>query len=843
MTQEEKNAKKKKKRDLRLSKIQQKKKQREKFFRIGKVKKSIVSGMEVIGYDFDNNLIRVRSGYMYPLQISFFDTESASDSELLRKTLAYDMYIRLLENQSVKFMSIDYPMSFKENIQYYQHLDEINDSLNWMQEESIQQFEFLETEHTKEDFLWVFGKSIDDTKRAVQKAIKYLSRYVAVFDIDFDKTVRLLFKMHNQNSEFRHCNVPAYNRCSQLEFIESIMPRRGVQYDNIMHPFITKRDGFEAVVTIDQYPNDVELSWLDPIKNLSDVIMTQDFMPEKRSKSISDLDSNIQEQISRLYDDRGTAVFAARDTLEQIQEVYNAIAKFGSVLTATVIRLYVHAKTQKELDEKLQLIQNELSEGNSMFEVSQQHFVNQEESTALFKPLGYQLFNKKFKPYLSWIRSDTIALSLPFKHQILTDKRGIFLGTTATDGVAIFDQWYKDNKKRLSYDILITGKKGSGKSTTVKKLIKNNFLRGIKQFGFDVEGEYKKIVDRLGGKYLYADGRDGILNPLHVRLSGFQEITETYEFTDDQIDKMENITEVNYAVEFQNHLTFLGTFMKSLFPNLEEREVTLLRRLFRETYSKKGIDINTDFSKLKSVDYPTFSDVYTEYVSLRESDNWLNDYESFKNLRIDLSELTHIENGSYALYFDGHTPFDLSDEKLVFFNMQSILENSEELFQATFLNYTSYFWSLFVAQRELNASREIKQYLAMLWDEAQTIVNLQNIKAIRFVNNIVRRARKYLAGIVLVSQSLRDWMPEGASEAIMNVIKSIFENIQYFIIMQQHENALSYVSKIFNTINESQVLQLANFDMGEALLLTGEQILHLSVFATHNEIDLFDGGI
>ena len=65
-------------------------------------------------------------------------------------------------------------------------------------------------------------------------------------------------------------------------------------------------------------------------------------------------------------------------------------------------------------------------------------------------------------------------------------------------GKIILDLFHKDNQ-RTSYNGIIIGKMGSGKSTLLKKMLIDRAVRGDYIRGYDLSGEFRYLVEELGG--------------------------------------------------------------------------------------------------------------------------------------------------------------------------------------------------------------------------------------------------------------------------------------------------------------------------------------------------------
>ena len=90
----------------------------------------------------------------------------------------------------------------------------------------------------------------------------------------------------------------------------------------------------------------------------------------------------------------------------------------------------------------------------------------------------------------------------------------MYFGTTKTGGAVFFDLFRK-TEIRLSYDFIAVGKKRSGKSTTLKKLMLDRAIRGDLVRVFDKEGEFVQLTEWLGGTTISMDG-NGTVSYTHL---------------------------------------------------------------------------------------------------------------------------------------------------------------------------------------------------------------------------------------------------------------------------------------------------------------------------------------
>lgn len=112
------------------------------------------------------------------------------------------------------------------------------------------------------------------------------------------------------------------------------------------------------------------------------------------------------------------------------------------------------------------------------------------------------------------------------------------------------------------------------------------------------------------------------------------------------------------------------------------------------------------------------------------------------------------------------------------------------------------------------------------------------------VTRYLREARKYFAGIVLASQSVRDYMPEDDFSGA-DKIRILFELCQYKLMFKQDSSSKDHIRKIFGEgMTCSQVESIPFLEQGENILsVAGSGAMKFKVWlSTEYEEALFKGG-
>ncbi|MED4117133.1 type IV secretion system protein VirB4, partial [Priestia megaterium] len=137
------------------------------------------------------------------------------------------------------------------------------------------------------------------------------------------------------------------------------------------------------------------------------------------------------------------------------------------------------------------------------------------------------------------------------------------------------------------------------------------------------------------------------------------------------------------------------------------------------------------------------------------------------------------------------------------------------------------------------------RYLIVI-DEAHRIVNTKkgSEHALDFLTEFSREARKYFAGLIYASHLITDFVPEGSEQTAIEKIKTLFDLTQYKFIMNQDDNNLDTIQRVFKTgITDSELAEIPRLPVGDVLLC----IKSVKNILFHIEIDeeekvLYGGG-
>ena len=385
------------------------------------------------------------------------------------------------------------------------------------------------------------------------------------------------------------------------------------------------------------------------------------------------------------------------------------------------------------------------------------------------------------------------------------------LGVDFSGGIILFNQFLYQIKKehnRNNANMILLGTSGSGKSTAAKLLLRTHIRNEYKIVAIDPEGELEDMAKLYDGDFinLGLGGEYGMINPLEIVVD---------------VDKDEAGAEVGKAV-FVSAIQTLKTFMMYYDPSIEEDLLNLFNEVVIETYQRFNINVNTDFSTLKSEDYPTFSDVYKtirgRILSYGEA---TKERDLMERLELKIRPLTY---GGLEHYFDGKTTITPKSNFIVF-NIREIMNAEENVRNALFFNILKHAWSLCL-DTKINSILEV--------DEAHMLLGNNNQLGANFLANIQRRARKYNTGTIIITQEPSDF----SAPAVLQQGKAIFDNSSYYLVMNLKKQAVEDLSNLID-LNDNEKENIKRYNQGEGLFICGNKKLQISVVATQAELDSF----
>ncbi|MFG6116937.1 VirB4 family type IV secretion system protein [Halobacillus sp. MO56] len=615
-----------------------------------------------------------------------------------------------------------------------------------------------------------------------------------------------------------------------------IQPQGGI---NFQESFVRKGDGYETCVHVYLFPKNVADFWLEPIFNIDNVITTMDVVSDDRYKVREGLNKGMAEQSSRIINEKDNAgIIEAQNNYDDLRELYNQVSEQGEIIKRVHLRHYVSAPTKMELEDTVKTVLSTLQDENFRGAI----FLNEQEyewQSLLSNYTEQSTYRNKREGQP--IPALGLAGGFPFHFTSLNDPFGIFYGTTLTGGSVVFDLFHRDHQRK-SYNGVMVGAMGAGKSTTLKKIMLDNAIKGYKVRTFDMTGEFAELTKALGGKQIALDGSDGVINPLQVYRTAEDETTS-----------------------FTQHLSKLTIFYKFLAPEAKDSELKEYENLLRRLYETKGLWSDGDGAELNITkrpvhDYP----IFTDFLSFIEEELYEDINEGKQREKVSQERKRRLESielnirnivETYAHLFNGISTIEhFNDQQVVTFTLRGLSQMRAEVFQAQLFNVLNLLWDSMLTNgapqfkaydRGELAFEDAVRYL-ILMDEAHHIINTKkkSENALDFLTKFSREARKYFGSLLYASHTIRDFVPEGSDQSMVEEIKKLFELTQYKIIMQQDSNNLEMLQQIFTgQLSQSEIQDIPYLQTGETMLsIRAVENIRFKVEVSGEELELFGGG-
>ncbi len=236
------------------------------------------------------------------------------------------------------------------------------------------------------------------------------------------------------------------------------------------------------------------------------------------------------------------------------------------------------------------------------------------------------------------------------------------------------------------------------------------------------------------------------------------------------------------------------------------------------------MDFNTDFTKFKSTDYPTFKDVYaTIRGRLMSMSEHSHEKDILEKLEIKIRPIVK----ELKYYFDGHTTISPKSEFIVF-NIRELMNADSNIRNALFFNILKYAWGL-TLNKTINT--------ILMVDEAHVLLSGNNTLGADFLAQVQRRSRKYNTGTIIITQQPSDF----SDPSVITQGKAIFDNASYYLVMGLRKQAVEDLGKLID-LNDNEKESIKRYNQGEALFVCGSRRMRINIIATEQELDSFGSG-
>ena len=399
----------------------------------------------------------------------------------------------------------------------------------------------------------------------------------------------------------------------------------------------------------------------------------------------------------------------------------------------------------------------------------------------------------------------TFIGGFPFSSSGYNDGTGYRWGRDSSGGLTIIDLW-KRGGDRTNSNLVVMGVPGVGKSTVVKDIALSEYMKGTKIIFIDPEREYKETCKNLNGDWINAGGgSNGRINPLQIRPVPRDD--------DDEEGELLFADEGNGMGDMALYMKSLEIFFSLYIPSLTDMQKAVLKKCLIELYNNFNIYWDTDIKSLKNTDFPIFSDLHkllTVKAEEREKTRRDLDPNVYSDLALLLEDIAY---GSDSFLWNGHTTIS-TNTRCICLDTHDLQNTNDSIKRTQYYNILQWAWE------QMSADRSEK--VMLFADEAYLMIDPNVQQSLVFLRNDEKRARKYEAGIGIISHSVIDFL----HESIRMYGQAILDVPCYKILMGTDGKNLQETKALYNLTDAEEDLLLSK-KRGHALLMIGSKRMHI----------------
>lgn len=494
----------------------------------------------------------------------------------------------------------------------------------------------------------------------------------------------------------------------------------------------------------------------------------------------------------------------AEGNLQDVIEMLANLRKNREPLLHCSVFMELKAKSMNALKELQSDIAMELTRSKIMVD---RLTLRQQEGFLSVLPVGSNQFGEQFERVLP---ASSVANLYPFNFSGKTDPQGLYIGRDkyGTNILVDFDRRAED---KTTSNVLILGNSGQGKSHLMKLILTNLRESGKGILVLDAESEYKELCEEgLGGCYIDFMTGEYKINPLEPKVwsDGLDEL---------EIGEPEAFQKIT---RLSQHIAFLKDFFRS-YKDFTDVQIDTIEIMLGKLYEQYGIHDSTDYSQLKSTDYPVMEDFYTlcenEFLNYDREKKHLYTEETLQEVCLGIHSMCV---GAESVYFNGHT--NITDDAFLVFGVKGLMDTNKRLKDTMLFNILSYMSNQLLGVGNTAASID------------ELYLFLTNMTAIEYIRNAMKRVRKKESSIILASQNIEDFLiPE-----IREFTKPLFSiPTHQFLFNAGQINPKEYMDALQVEPSEFELIKYP--ERGTCLYRCGNERYLLQVIAPDYKWDIF----
>lgn len=771
-----------------------------------------------------NNFLDTVDGQLY----GYIKVRADGDKLLSNDTKKqkYEMMLRELEKETQPFVISSVPVSISTyDLLYY--LEEIKRStdlsntsrINLIDGE-IDEVRELTNRGIREPFIYlrvwdkadnkgakVLGERIDDLIKRLTSVTGIRAERMKNYEIAHlcRQFTQLGVPIDDENRTYERVGIENESS-SEVSLINEITPY-GITLEQQQ---ISIAGTSARILGVSGFPKSLAYMWETKIMNNTDCVTSILYEPLAADILADALSYTVQQSSGNVYNARSRR--EEKDQLREMKEADSLIDKVdgdGVPMGMCTILTMPFAEKESDLKDITEEVKSIFRKSGLALRTAQDLQLD-----GLKSVLPYHQFSKYIKQQFSRLLPlYTVIGGSPFVIDSLRDKKGILFAYSDNGGAVSLDTWYR-GEDRTNSNFILTGKPGTGKSTTAKSIILNEIMRGTKVIIIDPQREYSKLTLKCNGEVINMSGGKSIVNLLEVTTP----IVDTEQFkSDDEIDIYMNSKEYQELItsnRLATHIKEIMAVFRSYFKDAGEVELSILELCITETYKRKDITWETDTSTLEPEDFPIIEDILNVVKERTENKTEVEKL---------IPRLETMVNGAGKFMFNGHTNVKTQSQIICFdvYDLQTLDSNVKS---AQFLNLIQFAWKKMTANRK-------EPYLLVV-DEAYTMIDPSHPTPIAKLRDISKQARKFESALGVITHDIVDLL----HDSIRVYGQALINTATYKYFMGTDGKNLIETKEMFGLTNE-QVDVLRKGTRGTAITLIGSIIFSLNVYIADYKMD------
>ncbi len=544
-------------------------------------------------------------------------------------------------------------------------------------------------------------------------------------------------------------------------------------------------ENLAKIYAIVKYPQKVDYGWLSKLTNITGTIASITFSPVDSSDFIDSISSSIiRNRSDAVYNKDPLLQKRAERAAKDGDKIIESIDGDNQSVGAMSLSIMPISKDDKDFEKVCRRTQSAIASSKCKGRV----LANLQEQ-AIKNLLPYYRRNKNINDILQRVMPmNTFVGGYPFSTSGYSDGKGYYFAKDSSGGLVVLDTW-KRGGDRTNSNFTILGVAGVGKSTVVKHLAISEYMKGTRILFIDPESEYRDLCLALDGDLINAGGgSNGRINPLQIR----------------DIPAIDEQDEIEGLGAMALHLKNIEVFF-NLYMNLTEMQKALLKSSLIELYNRFDIYWDTDVKPLKNEDFPIMKDLYQLILEKSKKEA---EYKELATLLKDIAV------GGDSFLFGGHSSIK-AESRCVCLDTFSLQNASDNVKKTQYFNLLTWCWN--------EMSKDRTEPVLLIADEAYLMIDPRVPQSLVFLRDVAKRARKYEAGLAIVSHSVVDFL----APPIKMYGQALLDIPCFKVLLGTDGKNLTELKELYNLTDAEEAL-LAQKKRGDGLLMVGSKRLRVN---------------